>query len=117
MPLKQQIIRAKEDLLDNEDRADIIDCCIWIMKLIVRAGLALVIEKEHRYTRDLYPAYQIFAKHYHEKGAEMKQALQYAIAPVDNPKEISRFLEHFGSWMIEESEKWLEVHNPTRLKH
>ncbi|MDY7224165.1 hypothetical protein [Halalkalibacterium halodurans] len=83
MPLKQQIIRAKEDLLDNEDRADIIDCCIWIMKLIVRAGLALVIEKEHRYTRDLYPAYQIFAKHYHEKGAEMKQALQYAIAPVD----------------------------------
>ena len=46
---------ACDDLQDNSDREDIKDCCKWIMKIIVRAGLALVITKENTYTRDLYP--------------------------------------------------------------
>lgn len=29
------------------------------MKIIVRAGLALVIEKENKYTRDLFPAFNL----------------------------------------------------------
>lgn len=44
--LKNQIKQAKEDVVGNDDKEDILDCCAWIMKIIVRAGLALVIEKE-----------------------------------------------------------------------
>ncbi|KGM45644.1 nucleotidyltransferase [Neobacillus niacini] len=114
--LEEQIVQAKEDLVDNDDMDDIVDCCSWIMKIIVRAGLALVIEEEHLYTRDLYPAYKIFSKHYPEKLAEMKQALLYAIEPTTNAQEILTFLHEFGDWMIQESEKWLLIHNPTKTR-
>lgn len=112
--LSNQIHQAKEDLEGNVDREDILDCCQWIMKIIVRAGLALVIEKENNYTRDLYPAYKIFSKYYPEKEAEMKQALKYAIEPVDNPNELIDYLNNMGHWMVQESEKWLETYNPNK---
>jgi uncharacterized protein len=108
--LKRQIDQAKEDLVGNEDKEDIVDCCRWIMKIIVRAGLALVIDKESNYTRDLYPAYKAFAKHYPGKESEMKHAVHFAINPVASPDEILEFLEQMGNWMINEAEKWLKAH-------
>ncbi|KPL58432.1 hypothetical protein [Rossellomorea vietnamensis] len=113
----KQIELAKEDLNGNDDREDIADCCVWIMKIIVRAGLALVINEEKTYTRDLYPAYKLFSKHYPEKESEMKQAVEYAINPVDDPIEILDFLGRMGEWMIQESERWLEVHNPRKARN
>lgn len=115
--LSAQIQTAKNDLEDNDGLEDILDCCSWIMKIIVRAGLALVIEEEHKYTRDLYPAYQIFSKHYPEKEAEMKQAVKYAVDPSSDPDEITAFLNHLGDWMIHEAEKWLQKQNPKLLPH
>lgn len=115
--LKNQIEQAKEDLGGNDDLEDILDCCGWIMKIIVRAGLALVIEKENQYTRDLFPAYKLFSDYYPEKESEMKQALQYAINPVGNVYEIIVFLDEMGNWMISESEKWLQVHNPKKVSN
>lgn len=112
-----QIRRAKEDLDGNEDLEDIEDSCVWIMKIIVRAGLALVIEEEQVYTRDLYPAFQLFSRHYPEKESDMKQALEYALNPVDDPDELLSFLNEMGEWMIHESEKWLHVYNPGKIKH
>ncbi|WP_232824174.1 nucleotidyltransferase [Paraliobacillus zengyii] len=117
MNIKNQIQQAKEDLDGNEDIEDILDCCGWIMKIIVRAGLALVIEEENKYTRDLYPAYRIFSEHYPEKESEMKLALKYAINPVENPNEIIDFLDDMGNWMVNESEKWLQVYNPKKVRN
>ncbi|MEH7014709.1 nucleotidyltransferase [Neobacillus niacini] len=114
--LKEQIELAREELVDNDDLADILDCCAWIMKIIVRAGLALVIVEENLYTRDLYPSYKIFAKHYPEKETEMKQALQYSIEPITKAEGILYFLNEFGEWMILESEKWLQIHNPSKIR-
>lgn len=91
------------------------DCCGWIMKIIVRTGLALVIEKENQYTRDLFPAYKIFFKYYSEKRSEMKQALKCAITPIENPNEIIDFLDGLGNWMVNESEKWLQIHNSKKV--
>jgi uncharacterized protein len=108
--LKRQIDLAKEDLVGNDDKEDIVDCCRWIMKIIVRAGLALVIDKESKYTRDLYPAYKVFAKHYPDKEPDMKQAVHYAINPVENPDEILEFLNRMGNWMINEAGEWLKTH-------
>ncbi|SHI00420.1 MULTISPECIES: hypothetical protein [Virgibacillus] len=48
---------------------------------------------------------------------QTKQALTYAIHPVENPYEIVDFLEDMGSWMIREAEKWLEIHNPQKQRH
>ncbi|WP_096439136.1 nucleotidyltransferase [Alteribacter populi] len=115
--LRNQIERAKEDLYDNDDIEDILDCCGWIMKIIVRAGLALVIEKENKYTRDLFPAFEIFSKYYPEKESEMKQAVKYAINPIENANEIKDFLDDMGGWMVSESEKWLQVHNPKKVSN
>ena len=87
------------------------------MKIIVRAGIALVIVEEHMYTRDLYPAYKLFAKHFPEKEPEMREALQYAIEPSKNSNVILTILNELGSWMINESEKWLQVHNPNKVNN
>lgn len=89
--VKEQINQASRELLGNEDNEDILDCCSWIMKIIVRAGMALVAVEEGRYTRDLYPAYKVFAKHYPEREKGMKQALVFAIKPTYYVDELLNF--------------------------
>ncbi|MDN4523910.1 nucleotidyltransferase [Fictibacillus fluitans] len=115
--LKNQIKQAKEDLAGNDDKEDILDCCTWIMKIIVRAGLALVIDKEKQYTRDLYPAHKIFSKYYPDKESEMKQAVKYAINPTENRNVIINFLDNMGTWMINQADIWLQVHNPQKVSN
>ncbi|MEW4305963.1 nucleotidyltransferase domain-containing protein [Rossellomorea marisflavi] len=108
--IADQIVLAVNDLKGNEDPEDVMDCCTWIMKLIIRCGMAFVIEEERTYTRDLYPAYQLFSSHYPEKEMEMRQSVEYAINPVRDPGEVIRFLNGFGDWMVTEAERWLVVH-------
>ncbi|UOR13220.1 nucleotidyltransferase domain-containing protein [Halobacillus amylolyticus] len=115
--LTSLIDKAKHDLTGNDDIEDIKDCCSWIMRIIVRAGLALVIVQEQSYTRDLFPAFKLFSKHYPEKEQEMRTALWYAINPLSNSEEILELLDHFGIWMKEEAENWLKVYNPKREIH
>lgn len=105
--LQIQIEQAREELIHNKGREDIIDCCRWIMKIIVRAGLALTIDKEGLYSRDLYPAYELFNKHFPEQEQNMRKALQYAVNPIDDIMEITAYLDNFGSWMIKEANYYL----------
>ncbi len=112
--LEKHIEQAKFELDGNQDEEDIADCCGWIMKMIVRSGLALIMEQKRSYTRDLYPSYQLFSTYYPHKEPDMKQALTYAIHPSRSPEEIVRFLDRFGGWMINEANKWLDDFNPTR---
>lgn len=115
--IMSQINQAKIDLDGNEDIKDIKDCCEWIMKIIVRTGLALVIVEENTYTRDLYPSYKLFSKHYPQKENEMRKALAYAINPISNSEEIVEFLNHFGEWLVHEAERWLNVYNESKDTH
>ncbi|AKG05252.1 hypothetical protein AAV35_010965 [Salimicrobium jeotgali] len=115
--LSTLIDRAKHELEGNEDTEDIEDCCSWIMRIIVRAGGALVIIQEEAYTRDLYPAYELFSKHYPEKEKEMRTALWYAINPSSDSGEIKKFLDCFGNWIEEETENWLDIYNKERKIH
>lgn len=108
--LKGQIEQAQMDCIGNDDIEDVKDCCSWIMKIMVRAGLALVIMDEGLYTRDLYPAYQLFSKHYPDKESQMKTALEYAIEPISNPDQLFIFLNDFGPWLIKEAEEWRKIH-------
>lgn len=115
--LSSLIDKAKHDLSGNDDIEDIKDCCSWIMKIIVRAGIALVIVQEQSYTRDLFPAFKLFSKHYPDKKQKMRTALWYAINPLSNPEEILKFLDSFGDWIKAETENWLKVYNPTKEIH
>ncbi|AFU17946.1 nucleotidyltransferase [Bacillus toyonensis] len=112
--LKKQIENACDDLEGNTDTDDIKDCCKWIMKNIIRAGLALIITKEKVYTRDLYPAYKLFSKHFPEKENDMKKALEYVITPIIDTKKLLSFLNEFGQWMIDQANEWLQFYNPNR---
>ncbi|CAG9623555.1 nucleotidyltransferase [Sutcliffiella rhizosphaerae] len=115
--LESQIKIAIADLQDNKGIDDIMDCCQWIMKIMIRAGMAFVMDKEQSYTRDLYPAYTIFSKHFKEKEAEMRKTLKFAIEPVSDVSKLISFLNTFGRWMIIQANNWLDKHNPHRLKY
>jgi hypothetical protein len=79
--------------------------CAEIMKKILRTGFELVMEEEKVYTRDLYPCYKIFSKHFPEKEASMRRALELAVNPTSNPEEVLHFLEDFAPWLIATAER------------
>ncbi|TDM05373.1 MAG: nucleotidyltransferase [Ideonella sp. MAG2] len=79
------------------------DWCQWIMKRVVRAGFELTMARERTYTRDLYPCYAAFARHYPEQAPQMRQALQWAIGPTSDKATLAQFLDDFGVWMAAES--------------
>ncbi|MDI6533201.1 nucleotidyltransferase [Bacillus mycoides] len=106
--LRKQIEQTHEELIHNKDVDDIEDCCRWIMKIVVRAGLALTIDREGLYSRDLYPAYELFSKHFPEQEKNMRKALQYVIEPIKDIEEILSFLDTFGDWLIEKAEDSLK---------
>jgi predicted nucleotidyltransferase len=78
--------------------------CAEIMKRIIRAGFEVVMEEEGVYTRDLYPCYKIFSKHFPEKERSMRTALELAINPSSDPQEVLSFLDDFGHWIIAKAE-------------
>jgi hypothetical protein len=76
--------------------------CRWIAKKIVRAGFELVAERERAYTRDLYPCWTGFARHYPEMAEPMREVLTLAINPSPDPLRIEAALK-VGDWLRIES--------------
>lgn len=107
--LRKQIGQAREELIHNKGRDDIADCCRWIMKIIIRSGLALTINREGLYSRDLYPAYELFSEHFPEQEKNMRKAVQYVIEPINDINEILLFLNTFGEWLIERADAFLNT--------
>ncbi|MBI3460934.1 hypothetical protein HY009_08400 [Candidatus Acetothermia bacterium] len=83
--------------------------CAWIMKRIVRSGFELVMVRAGQYTRDLYPCYVTFSKFYPEREPQMKQALEWAVVPVDESSVVMAFVEEFGGWLRREIEQTLNL--------
>lgn len=77
----------------------------WILKRIVRTGFELVMEREQKYTRDLYPCYESFSKYYPEKQALMRETLYLALNPMDKPEKIKGLLKSWMEWMPREIER------------
>jgi|SRR3989344_4576752 len=101
--IEGNIEHAKVKLSNSKSEKEISNWCSWVSKRIVRAGFALIIEKEKKYTRDLYLSYRDFSKYYFEKESEMKTALLWAIEPTPDKKEILQFLNSFGKWLVKET--------------
>lgn len=92
-----QEFRAKCPEGDTAEIAqDIRDWCQWIMKRVVRMA------REPSYTRDLYPCYATFARHYPQQAPQMRQALEWAIEPTDKKQPLQQFLDEFEVWLLGE---------------
>ncbi len=100
--------KAKKGLQGNTDIEDVKGWAMWAMKRIIRAGFALVLDREKAFTRDLYPAYEIFSKYYSEQEPKMRQALEYAINPPEDSQEIIRFINDFGVWVEREIQTYFK---------
>ncbi|MDR3519607.1 MAG: hypothetical protein P4L63_01825 [Candidatus Pacebacteria bacterium] len=94
----------------NEQHQDIKeykDKCSFIMKRIIRTGFELVMEREQKYTRDLYTCYESFSKYYPEKKNEMYKTLEMAINPTDDSRIIIKLLNDWLIFLSKEIEKVL----------
>jgi hypothetical protein len=98
--IERDIQRVFQQLPILEDADAIKGWCQWIMKRLLRTGFELVMEQERTYTRDLYPCYVAFSRHFPAQEPQMKHALERAIAPSDSKGELAQFLKLFGAWMI-----------------
>lgn len=98
--IKQDKRQVMERLPALEGDPTVRGWCQWIMKRLVRTGFELVMEQEQAYTRDLYPCYVAFCRHFPAQEQQMKQALEWAIAPSDDKEAIAQFLDDFGAWIV-----------------
>ncbi len=103
--LKADIQEIKEYFTQENQEEETIDICSWIMKRIVRTGFELIMEKENSHTRDLYPCYELFSKHYPVYKSEMYEALVLSIYPTDNIQKIINTIESLEGILLEETGK------------
>lgn len=103
--LESDIERAKNWLKDETDEAEIKDICSWIMKRIVRIGFEIVMERENCFTRDLYPCYELFSKHYPAKQAQMFRILELAVFPTIDKTLITAQMSILKEFLVAEGAK------------
>jgi predicted nucleotidyltransferase len=65
---------------------------VHLAKIILRAGMELVMEREQAFTRDLYPCYEMFSKYYPQYSEKMYQVLKLALFPTNKNTDL-KFLE------------------------
>lgn len=79
------------------DNSQVKDICRWIMKTFLRSGLYLVLDREKIYSRDLYPCYVAFSKHYPQYKNDMKRAFSMVINPIEDVDQLLSFCRDFGA--------------------
>ena|ERR1700733_5601090 len=98
--LRRRIQAVKNDFNAELDSVKIKQTCVLIMKLLIRAGFELCIEREKRFTRDLDQSFITFSEYYPDKKKEMKKVLELALYPTDDKKVILRMLNKTGMWLV-----------------
>jgi hypothetical protein len=97
--------RFAKDLARTDDAEASGRLCHDMMKGFLRAGMLLVMRREGVYTRDLYPSYECFSKHYPEQERVMRQCLEWAVNPVADHAVLLPFAADLGAWMRRASEE------------
>lgn len=94
---------------ESEPEDEIKKRCVWLMKGLLRVGFELTMEREQKYTRDLYRCYETFAKYYPEKEPEMREVLDLALNPTSDKNELKRVMDNLGQWLLSEIPHYFEV--------
>lgn len=95
----------EEKLAGTDDPEELRNYCLWLMRLLIRAGFELVMERAGCYTHDLYPSYSTFIRYYPQHQKAMRQALEWAINPVEDKTEPLSFSHTFGRWLADEAQQ------------
>ncbi len=74
--------------------------CQAITKILIRSGFELVMEKEQKFTTDLYLCYQVFSKYFPEKEKEMREVLHLYLNPIEDDLYLKNLVKNLGDWMI-----------------
>lgn len=69
--------------------------CIWIMRVLLRSGLGLVMISKPVYSQDLKTCAEVFCEKYPQYSKDIQKALEYAINPVSDKKELASFFDNF----------------------
>jgi predicted nucleotidyltransferase len=78
-----------------------------ICKIILRTGFELVMEREMKYTNDLYICFASFSKYYPSLSKEMRKALNWYLNPVSNNKIARKTIEKLGNRLCQEVQSLL----------
>lgn len=74
--------------------------CQKITKTLIRSGFELVMEKEQKFTTDLYLCYQVFSKYFPEKEKEMRKMLHLYLNPIEEDFLLKRNVNEIGMWIL-----------------
>ena len=72
------------------------------LKTILRTGFELVMEREQKFTTDLYPCWKSFAQYYPEWEGEMEKVLLYILEPPKDKRALQELADGLGNFLIEE---------------
>lgn len=75
--------------------------CIWMTRVLLRAGLGIVMVKKPVYSQDLKTCHKIFTEEYPQYKKEMKQLLVWSVKPIGNKKKVFVFLNDFVPKFLE----------------
>lgn len=91
----------------EQTQEEVKNSCVWIMKGLLRSGCEIVMERSQKYTRDLYPCFEIFSEYYPEKEEEMKEVLHLSLNPTSDKIKIEHVINTLGIWIYAEACKQL----------
>jgi hypothetical protein len=100
--IQKEINKLTEDLQTKSETDNVSQDCVWIMKRLVRTGFELVMLRENRWTRDLYPCLESFCHYYPEKRTLMTKAVSAVLNPIKSAKELAGLIEEFKPWIFDE---------------
>jgi len=72
------------------------------MKWLLRVGFELVMERDHSYTRDLYPCWEQFSHYYPARREQMWDVLGWALNPITNRCQIRDQVGDLGGFLRDE---------------
>jgi hypothetical protein len=99
--IAMDIDHARNVILLKPDNAKHV--CRWIGRRIVRAGLAICIDRDHRYSPDLWLCYCVFRDWYPVRAQDMLTALEMAVCDNPDVQVGLHILDGLGRWISQEA--------------
>jgi len=96
---KKSLESGIKKLEERTEKENIEKASVWLAKRFLRAGFFLVMNKEQKLTKDLYPSYESFSKYYPQKKVEMYTILYLALNPKSKKDILIPFYKEFGKWL------------------
>ncbi len=84
-------------------QSNTLEDCRTMMKVWIRVGFEVVMEREKRFTSDLYLCYRTFSKYYPQHEKAMKQALIWYLNPITDGEQLTEYFSGFGHFLINQT--------------